>query len=121
METTTYYHPTLDPQISTEDNVNCESSTSKLDGALDIKIPITQKLQNLESRLTFFHECKRHYLIPKGFQRHFWLANNVNNYSFVDLIQRECNVQASRLFDIFINNLEDYLKKYGININSKKS
>ena len=74
----------------------------------------------LHSKFTFFRKCKDYNLIPKGFQRHFWLASKVNDNTFVELIQKECNRQASQMFDIFIDSLEGCLERNGIYINNQK-
>ena len=85
MENVTY--PTMDPQIAIEDNTKNTFDLSKYNS----KLPTKEKLQNLESRLAFFKKCKDNNIIPKGFRRHFWLASNINNYRFVDLILNELN------------------------------
>ena len=74
----------------------------------------------LQCKLTFFQKCKDNNLIPKGFQRHFGLTSKVNDDTFVELIQKECIRQASRMFDIFIDNLEDCLERHRIYINNEK-
>ena len=97
-------YPTVDPQNTTQDKLNENTKNSKY-GHKTLK----DRIETLKLRLNFFEKCKSNRLIPKGFQRHFWLAYDVNNKEFVQLIQHECNVHASRLFDVFVHTLENYI------------
>ena len=69
-------------------------------------IILKNKLSNL---IEFFSLCKRERVIPKGFQIKFWLASEVNNHFFVSKIQKECDLFASKLLDI---NLEQKKQKF---------
>ena len=62
----------------------------------------SQHYTKLKDKLNFFKECKRQKIIPKGFQIHFNVAMKVNDWGWIQRLQKQINLASSQILESFI-------------------
>ena len=59
----------------------------------------------------YFFSCVSEGLIPCGLRKPFNLAKDVNDIEFVQSVQNECDIQSSRLLDLFLKQRQKRLNE----------